>query len=742
MFPLRVRDIKGKGMSPWVSNLVSAAPNFAPSSPESATILKKRLVIPKAPLASTIDGAHILLQNDVDSVTPKFSFLLLSKPRSYYDAAAACKTMFDKPYTYLPGMPASKELLSLLKSNAAAQPETAAATNYWVLNGFPNFGCISLNKTSGWIETTPCTKKLPIICTNSAPRRTVLVQDVTRQVVVDAAVGKIQGFRDQNSFRFLGIRYAEAPVGELRFAAPVAKAPSKSIVDATAFGYICPQNSHEVGLTAALGPMIHGALQDEDCLSLNVFTPSLKSKAAKGLPVMVYIHGGAFSMFSGSTIIYEPGNLVSRGGVVVVTFNYRLGMLGFTENAAFQRSDIPGNQAIHDQILALRWVKDHIANFGGDPARVTLFGESAGAVSIRALLSAPSAWNLYTNVISQSDPIDIPFKSPEDAGELTTYFFNALKCPTADIQCARSKPISDILAADAEASKNMLAAQNWTTVALIYRPTVDSLLISAEFSDLVQSGQYNTKANIMWGTTRDEAGRFVETYIASPYAANPDNYDKVFLGLLGSQRQKAFIQSGLIEKYQPTANSQELLNYFYTAFYFSCPIQYLGRKIASNFASVSNSNRPSPQLFSFRFDRGRELPLIDANGTFCGSANRICHAKDIIPIFGSGAAVPFIPQTGDDARFSRQIIDRATTFAKIGNPNPTGSLVGVENLNKDVTGIQWLPYDDRNPTLELDLQSRMVIEGNQELCTFFEKEINFDFVVRNPSHPTMRTELL
>lgn len=99
---------------------------------------------------------------------------------------------------------------------------------------------------------------------------------------------------------------------------------------------------------------------------------------------------------------------MARGGVVVVTINYRLGLLGWAENSgAWGRSDVTGNQAFRDQILALQWVKKNIASFGGDPNKVTVFGESAGATSIRALLSAPSAWGLYKGVIGQSDPINI-----------------------------------------------------------------------------------------------------------------------------------------------------------------------------------------------------------------------------------------------------------------------------------------------------------------------------------------------
>ncbi|KAF9154838.1 hypothetical protein BG015_011860 [Linnemannia schmuckeri] len=716
-----------------ITNIASAAPTNVKATASSSSLpevvkFNKRLIISRAPTADTIDGAHILLKNDVDTSTPQYSFLLLSKPRNYYDAADACKSMSDSAFLYVPDSPAAKELNSLLKNNAIAQPEVAASINFWVFNAFPGVGCKSLNKNTEKTESSPCTTELPIVCLNSAPRRTIAVQDITRQVSVKTAVGTIQGFRDQNSFRFLGIHYGEAPVGNLRFAAPVAKAPFMSTLDATAFGYVCPQPASAAPFIQSL---INGAEADEDCLNLNVFTPSLKSKNQKGLPVMVYVHGGGYTSFAGSTVLFEPGNLVSRGGVVVVTINYRLGLLGFAENPAFPRTDIPGNQAIHDTILALRWVKDHIASFGGDPTRVTVFGESAGAVTIRALLSAPSSWDLYSNVIGQSDPINIPFKPPQDAAELSTYFFEALNCSATDIACARSKSIVEVLTAQGLANDKMLAAQNWTTGSLIERPTVDGTLIPAEFSDLVKNGQFNSKANIMWGTTKDEAGRFLEAYMPTPYPANSSNYHKVFQGLLGQQREEMLIQSGLIQKYALNSDSQELLNYFCTAYYFYCPLQYISRQIAAQESTT-------PHIYNFKFNRGRGIPIVDSAPGFCASENHVCHAKDIIPVFGSGAVTPFTSQAGEDARFARQIIDRWTTFAKTGNPNPSADLIGVENTNPDVTGVQWIPYGDSNPILELDLESKMVLEGEQEVCAFYDSELKYDFDLRNPTNPPLR----
>ncbi|KAF9091329.1 hypothetical protein BGX23_005257 [Mortierella sp. AD031] len=683
-------------------------------------------------MAEDIDGAHIILKNDADSSTAKNSFLLLSKPRSYQDAAAACTSMTDGAFLYLSGSTAAIELLSLLKSNAAAQAEVTASTNFWVLDvAVPSIlGCSSLNKITGATEKTPCITELPIVCINSAPRRTLLVQDTSRQVAVKTSTGVIQGFRDRNSFRFLGIPYAEAPVGNLRFAAPMAKAPFKSTLSATKYGYVCPQTGPSGGLSPAISnTMINGAEENEDCLNLNVHTPSLKGKGQALLPVMFYIHGGGFTMFAGSTIIFEPGNLVSRGGVVVVTINYRLGFLGFTESTpALPRSDVPGNQAIHDQILALRWVKDHIAAFGGDPDRVTVFGESAGAVSIRALLSAPSTWDLYANVIGQSDPLNIPFKSAQDAALISSYFFEAMKCQSNDLVCARSKSVAEVMAAQEVANNQMVTEQNWTSVALIERPSVDGDLISADFSDLIVSGKYNTKANIMWGTVMDEASRFVEHYIPDPSAINAATYNKIFESGFSPSRVQTVAQSRLYELDAQQDNALDLFSDLFTSYYLYCPLQYISRQMA----------KTTPRTYNFRFNYGRGIPIFDASG-FCSDKDRVCHGQDIIPVFGSAAAVPLTSQTGNDARFSRQIIDRWTTFAKTGNPNPSAGMVDVENTNPNVVGVEWLAYDERNPVMELDLEGSQMSfnNGEQVDCAFIESKLKYDFEIHNPSRPPL-----
>lgn len=198
--------------------------------------------------------------------------------------------------------------------------------------------------------------------------------------------GRVSGLARQRHLAFLGIPYAKAA----RFAAPEAASSWGGVKEASLIGFAAPQTSHVIAGFAASGP------QDEDCLNLNVFTPACD---AGKRPVMVWIHGGGFTHGAGYEALYDGGPLAVRGDVVVVTINYRLGALGLLR---LPEIGAHGNQGLLDQVMALRWVRDNIAAFGGDPSQVTIFGESAGSASVGCLLAMPSARGLFRRAIQQS----------------------------------------------------------------------------------------------------------------------------------------------------------------------------------------------------------------------------------------------------------------------------------------------------------------------------------------------------
>lgn len=210
---------------------------------------------------------------------------------------------------------------------------------------------------------------------------------------IDTRLGKINGLDDGSVMTFLGVRYAEPPVGTKRFLPPTMVSPWKSTADATQF----PNRPMQPNVLSTMGQPVSGK-QDEDCLFLNIYTPSVEGQSR---PVLVWIHGGSFT--GGTANEYDGSVLAQQGDVVVVTINYRLGAFGFL-NLEPLGEEFAGSASngIRDQILALEWVRENIADYGGDPGNVTLFGESAGGTSILAMLAAPSADGLYHKAIAHS----------------------------------------------------------------------------------------------------------------------------------------------------------------------------------------------------------------------------------------------------------------------------------------------------------------------------------------------------
>lgn len=214
----------------------------------------------------------------------------------------------------------------------------------------------------------------------------------------ETTAGPVRGVRRGALLSWRGIPYAASPVGSLRFRAPEPPAPWSGPWDASRYGPVAPQPT-----STLQGKQIDNPGQHESCLTLNVLTPS---GAGPARPVMVWIHGGAYSTGSSATPLYRGERLVSAGNVVLVTINYRLGALGYLDFSRYSTSArwIESNLGLRDQVLALSWVRDNIAAFGGDPSRVTIFGESAGGNAVTTLMATPAAQGLFAQAIAQSPP--------------------------------------------------------------------------------------------------------------------------------------------------------------------------------------------------------------------------------------------------------------------------------------------------------------------------------------------------
>ncbi len=294
---------------------------------------------------------------------------------------------------------------------------------------------------------------------------------------------------------FRGLPFARPPVGDLRFAAPRPAEPWDGVRETTAYGPPPPQSGPQLTPPAPAAP---GADPD-DWLTVNVFSPDL---GAAGLPVMVWIYGGAYRAGASSQLGYD-GRPLARQNVVVVTFNYRVGVEGYA-----YLPGVPANRALLDQVAALRWVRENIAAFGGDPDRVTVFGESAGAGAIAALLVMPAAAGLFRRAIVQSIPGT--FFSPALAAEVTAAIAKAAGLPATAEAFAAADPGRLAAAADAVRPADHLG--RWGVVAHTdtpFSPVVDGDVLPAAPWRAVAAGA-GRSVDVIAGHNRDEFRLFIE----------------------------------------------------------------------------------------------------------------------------------------------------------------------------------------------------------------------------------------
>jgi len=315
------------------------------------------------------------------------------------------------------------------------------------------------------------------------------------RVTVETGLGKLEGLEIDGVRVFRGIPFAKPPVGELRFRAPEPPEPWTGVRDATAFGGSAPQPP--VALVALPG-MDVGA-QSEDCLYLNVYAPAGAAPGTRK-PVMVWIHGGGFVIGSGSQIVYDARRLAQRGDVVVVTINYRLGCLGWMD-LGDQDDLATENAGLLDQIAALRWVRDHVSVFGGDPDNVTIFGESAGGMSVGTLMGCPAAHGLFHKAIPQSGSCQGVHADRDSSAAVTAAMLSALGLTTPHVRQLREMPVEKLVAAQQQVSLQLMLTAGKNLLA--FQPVVDGRTLPRHPLDAVREG-LSRHVPLLVGSTRDE----------------------------------------------------------------------------------------------------------------------------------------------------------------------------------------------------------------------------------------------
>ena len=488
----------------------------------------------------------------------------------------------------------------------------------------------------------------------------------TSRPVASTTSGAVAGREHHGVIRFAGVRYAAAPVGSRRFRPPEPPEPWSGIRDAVAFG---PVSWQAKGSMASLLGSAELHL-DEDCLSLNVQTPAVDDGAR---PVMVWIHGGGFDSGSGSTPWYDGSSFAARRDVVVVSLNYRLGALGFLHlggpHGLGEEYASSGLSGILDQVAALRWVRDNIAAFGGDPGNVTIFGESAGAMSVGTLLGLPAAQGLFHQAILQSGGAG-NVHTASRADELTAALLAELG--TTDAEVLLTADPQAIL--DAQVAMSAVAGRGGagsSAVLLPFQPVVDGVELPVPPLEAVRQG-LSAHVPVLVGTTADEWNLFA---IAGGGVADDDALHRR-VGHLAPDGGAA----DLVAAYRagrPDATAADVLNAVYTDVVFRMPaIRLLEAQVAHH------PDRTFQYLFSWRSR---------AFGGVLGA----CHALEIPFVFnttGAPGAEMFLGEPPDApgvADLALAMHDAWAAFAHTGRPHHDG-------LPHD-----WPAFDtDRRPVME------------------------------------------
>jgi para-nitrobenzyl esterase len=438
---------------------------------------------------------------------------------------------------------------------------------------------------------------------------------------------------------YLGIAYAAPPVGDLRWKAPQPPASWQGVRQATQAPNACWQAPYPPA--AAIYQPKFPAIS-EDCLYLNIWTPA-KSPKDK-LPVMVWIHGGGFTRGYGASEAYN-GEKLARKGAVIVTINYRLGIFGFFAHPALSAESphhASGNYALLDQIAALEWVKKNIAGFGGDPGRVTIFGESAGSWSVNALMASPLAKGLFHRAIGESGASFSPMKSLAEA-EKDGQKLEALAAPDVVSSKSENKPWSgrEFIKVLREARPQELVK---AMDAEVIKPIVDGYVLPHDIATIFSQGKQND-VPLIAGYNADEG-----TTLA-PQGA------KLNLAMfsMGVRQRYGELADQMLKLY-PAGSDEQAVNSFYSAY----RDQVFGWEMRTWARMATKSGRQPAYLYYF----SRRPPGPQSERL------RAFHAAEIAYVFGN-FPWPF-PWQDADHKLSDAITSYWVNFASTGNPNGNG----------------------------------------------------------------------
>lgn len=468
-------------------------------------------------------------------------------------------------------------------------------------------------------------------------------------VVVAAPVGRVRGRRHVvdrhfSYVAFKGVPYAKAPVQQRRFQAPEAIDAWKDILDASSDGPLCPQ--FDIATGKAIG--------DEDCLTLNIYTPSSNGSRA----VMVYLHGGGYVLGGGVSYFFGPQLLVEKD-VVLVTVQYRLGALGFLSTGDGRAA---GNWALHDQLTALRWVQANIDAFGGDAASVTLFGEDTGAAAATLLALSPLADGLFHRVIAMSgNALCAQYLQPKPR-DAAVELGRRLQCLEHElVDCLRRVPVQDLVVKSND-MYILFSFPRW------FAPVVDGLVLTATPEALLVKGAFHRLPTVV-GMTKEEgaffyrltlntmnSGRYDDSFLDNLPRLLPlmSEMDRRLLPLSKAIRKKYFRNVDLDQEDQFRPKYVEFLT---DLLYTRCTDRY-ARLLANH----------SVPTYRYLFEYRGQYSIVNLQGENADLG--VAHGDDLQYVF-SDLWGQDVPMSAADLKFSRNVfVPLLANFAKTSVPTP------------------------------------------------------------------------
>ncbi|KAJ7054109.1 cholinesterase [Mycena amicta] len=614
----------------------------------------------------------LVFSNDLNwpTVAAHQSAVLL-REQTHADALIACAKL-NEGLTQTNGSFFSSDISKLL-SYVSLETGNPQSQQYWVSGSAGhNQECPAISLSGD--SLVACTTKLPTLCANSAPYKVSNQTDLspTWQVQVTSGKFAITGTRDHLSFRFLGIPYADMPE-RWTYSSLYTGSPQ---VSALRFGSPCSQPGNPPSGM-------------EDCLFLNIFTPFLPGPAPTGSklkPVMFWIHGGAFTNGEGSDAIFDGGNLASRADVVVVTFNYRLGALGFL---ALNDGVTSGNFGLGDQVNSIIFA--HIASFGGDPNRVTIFGQSAGAGSVRALLGSPLAIGLFAGAIAQSNL----------AGFAYAHTYSEYLTIEQEVEISAAAFVQEVGCAKetAEQVLDCLRVVPWQTLQNAASAprylVVDGKILVRDRLSVDGKGPVNSEAHVIFGWMAGDGVDF-----AGGYPQNGTTQLASVEGIgIDANLSSAALASGLFPR--PSTGNETLDTFNVTG-----RIANDGEFLCLDQATAHSAalHKVFKSMWTYQFERsymGYEpiLGLCDPPPTAThpfGDPSLPyfqCHSGELYFHFGTLGqdSRPFRDEF--DLPFEQIVLDSWSSFARSFNPNPSAAFLAARGYTITAAALaKWGPW--------------------------------------------------